>query len=61
MTKWTIREIVGQEYIFEVEAETLDEAIKKVKLGHGKCKGTQEARPEYTGHPTGYVHSVRTK
>ena len=57
--KWTVREVVGQEYVFEVEAETLDEAINKIKIGHeGKCVETHEARPHYTGHPKGYTHSI---
>ena len=52
MVKWIVREVVGQAYTFEVEAETLEESIHTIKLGKGgKCVDTHEIQPQYTAYP----------
>jgi len=46
--KYKVREVVRQEYIYEVDAETSMEAELKVKRGEaGTAKYTHELNPEY--------------
>uniref|UniRef100_A0A6M3KTD1 Uncharacterized protein n=1 Tax=viral metagenome TaxID=1070528 RepID=A0A6M3KTD1_9ZZZZ len=62
MNKWTVREVVGQEYIFEAEAETLKEAIHIVEMGRGgRCLSTQEIKPQYTAYPKGFPAFAQKK
>lgn len=59
MIMWTVREIVKQEYIYEVEAMSAEEATKQVEQGiAGLAKNTRELRPQYITHPRGYSFSV---
>ncbi len=59
MIKWTVREIVKQEYVFEVEADTGEEALRMVEQGKGgKPKGTRELKSQYAAHPVGYPYSI---
>lgn len=47
--RYKVREIVGQEYIYEVDASSSAEAEDKVKRGEaGTAKYTQELYPRYT-------------
>ena len=46
--KFIVKETVGQEYYFSVDAENADEAIRKVKLGEAPpAVSTKEASPKY--------------
>ena len=57
--KWTVREIVKQEYVYEVEADSGEEATRKVERGEaGTATSTQELKPQHITHPTGYPHSI---
>jgi len=48
---WTVVERVGQQYYYNVEAESQQEAIEKVKRGlGGVARHTREMRPEYTAN-----------
>ncbi|KKN76929.1 hypothetical protein LCGC14_0365810 [marine sediment metagenome] len=57
--KWIVREIVKQEYIYEVEAETGEQATRIVEQGEaGLAKSTRELKPQHITHPAGYPFSV---
>ncbi len=57
--KWIVREIVKQEYTYEVEAERGEEATRLVEQGKdGQCTGTRQLKPQYITHPADYVHSL---
>ena len=48
MKRFTVKEVVGQEYYYSVMAENGSEAIEKVKNGEaGTATRTNEARPTY--------------
>lgn len=57
--KWIVREIVKQEYVYEVEAETAEQATRMVERGEADvAKTTHELHPQYITHPVAYSFSV---
>jgi len=58
---WIVREIVKQEYTYEIEASSAEEATQIAERGEaldkGRCIATRELKPQYITSPKGFEHS----